>query len=90
MSPVDARCDEIRQTAASLTQSLQMALRTQLTSLPKKVRSMSLREFVGRFGGSVDAVMGAEARQAQSDFNTWVAQTPLPATVSGARRPFFF
>ena len=84
---VESRVADMQSSASALIASLTLAFRTQLTKLPRRVRAMALADFVGpAYNGSVDAVMGAAARQAQSAFDTWVAQTPLPSTISGTAR----
>jgi hypothetical protein len=70
----------MRTAAQALTSSLAVAFRAQLTKLPKRVRTMTLSEFATSFGGSVEQVMGVDARKAQSELNQWVAATP---SVSG-------
>jgi hypothetical protein len=57
-APVESRCDELRQMSESLVSSLRISFRSQLTSLPLRVRQMPLAEFAGsQHAGSVTSVM---------------------------------
>ncbi len=61
--PVESRCDELRQMSESLVSSLRISFRSQLTSLPLRVRQMPLAEFAGsQHAGSVVSVMEEQVR----------------------------
>jgi len=55
MEQVEERCSKIMQQARDDAMALEQELQIQLMKIPKKVRSMSLREFRDTYGGDINA-----------------------------------
>lgn len=60
---VQARCEALRSFSEQTALSLQNAYRVEVLKLPKRVRSMSIRQFYDRYAGDVDAVLLQDIRK---------------------------
>ncbi|KAA8496683.1 hypothetical protein FVE85_0412 [Porphyridium purpureum] len=54
---IDARCSELRTLSQNAAFSIRNAYRVQMMKLPRKVRSLPLREFVQEYGGQLNNVL---------------------------------
>lgn len=75
---VQERCDEMQEYFDILISSVSNKCSTQLRKLPKKIRDMSMSQFVKEFSGNVEGVLAEPAMTAKKALDHFMKTTYTP------------